>query len=48
MWSDIPDCAGEQSAYSSKVENIFLDNDDISKYEDDIYSEISTYGRRRV
>ena len=48
MWSNVPDCAGEQCAYSSKVENIFLDDDDISKYEDDIYSENCTYGRRRV
>ena len=37
MRSSIPDCGGEQCAYSSKVENFFSDNDDISTYEDEFF-----------
>ena len=37
MRSNIPDSEREECAYSSKVENFFSDNDDISTYEDDLF-----------
>ena len=43
MRSSIPDCGREQCAYSSKVENFFSDNDDISTYEDEFFESCGEY-----